>query len=106
MVNQEVGLNDVPVTPPSGESLKILKFGIPGIGLEFDCPVHIVMKVGEEHNGKKLKVLTLVEGGSNWSEENNCIVDQGNCSFHVTHASYFTTEIRTMFLPAIQLLLE
>ena len=111
MVNQEVELNDVPVTPPSGKSLKILKFGIPGIGLEFDHPVHIVLKVGEEYNGNELKVLTLVEGGSNWSKENNCIVNQGNCSFNVTHASYFTTEIiddspRTMFPPAILLLFE
>ena|GEM_PF-2397729 len=90
MVNQEVNIEEIPVDDePDGDVIKTIRFGIPGIGLEFSEPVSISLNVGTEYNGSVLQISSLEDGDEQWSEEDECVVQDGLCSFSVTHASYF-----------------
>lgn len=71
-----------------------LQWGIPNVELEFSQPITINIFVGEDLNGKILKVVRSTTGESFWKSEGivapaTCTVLSGICTFQATKASYF-----------------
>ncbi|HPN55125.1 MAG TPA: peptidoglycan-binding protein [Candidatus Moranbacteria bacterium] len=68
-----------------------LRFGVPNITLSFSNPVVISFLVGTSYNGQTLHVFSKSDDGEDdgWEPETTCVVSSGNCTFSVSHASYF-----------------
>jgi hypothetical protein len=68
-----------------------LRFGVPSIDLTFSQNVTITFNVGSDYNGRTLYIFTKSDGGDDtgWESLANCAVADSECSFQVSHASYF-----------------
>lgn len=67
-----------------------IRFGIPGVTLSFSNPVTITFIVGSSYDGQTLYVFSRSDGGSDgWEQEDTCVVSEGECSFSISHASYY-----------------
>lgn len=68
-----------------------LRFGVPNVTLSFSNPVTITFIVGAAYNGQTLHVFSKSDDGEDdgWESETTCVVSGGECSFSVSHASYF-----------------
>ena len=93
MVNEEFNIEEVINNNLSGKTVLAVRFGIPGLNLEFSQAVTVAFNVGEQYNGEILQIQTLEEGGTAWANEKQCTVADGLCSFTVNHASYFAANL-------------
>ena len=72
-----------------GDVVGKLMLGISGMNLSFSQPVAFNLNVGDEYNGKILKIKSLGEGQNEWVNEDTCVVNGGICNFTANHATYF-----------------
>jgi len=91
MVNQGFEISDVTTDGLSDGTVVVgkVKIGIPGLNLSFSKPVTVSLTVDGTYNDKTLSIEALTEGAENWANETSCTVSDGQCSFTVSHASYF-----------------
>ena len=93
MINSPFSLESVSQEGLSPEDpttvVNSLKLGIPGLNLSFSNPVFVSMAVDCQYEGQVLQIKTLPEDGESWSNETECLVSDGECSFSVNHATFF-----------------
>lgn len=93
MVNEEINIGEIIDYNLNGTTILAVRFGIPGLNLEFSKAVTVSFNVGEQYNGDILQIQTLEEDGAAWANEEQCTVSEGLCSFTVNHASYFAANL-------------
>lgn len=90
MVNQAFSVDSLTEDGLIGDPVRTIRFGIPGLNLEFSQNVTISLNVGADYNGRILNIQSLSEDGIAWANETECTVADSMCSFTVNHATYFT----------------
>jgi len=89
MVNQEFSLDGLPTTDLTGIPVGTVRFGIPGLNLNFSKNVSVTISVDPAYNGYTLFIQSLEENGQSWANEETSTVADGMLSFTVNHATYF-----------------
>lgn len=89
MVSQEFNLDGLPTTDLTGIPIGTVRFGIPGLNLDFSKNVAVDLSVDPAYNGYTLFIQSLEENGQAWANEETGTVSNGILSFTVNHATYF-----------------
>lgn len=77
------------MTSNSDKVIRAIKFGITETDISFSKNVSVVSNVGSSYNGETLNIFSREETESDWDKRTTCTVSGGNCTFSVSHASYF-----------------
>lgn len=80
-----------------GDPIAILRAGIPGLNIDFSIPVNVTIHNLNQFERYELQIQTFQEGGESWANEDSCTVMYGDCSFTVSHASFFGASVLSAF---------
>lgn len=86
----------MPNTDALGQSLFLIRLGIPGLNLSFSKDITLNFNVGSKYNGKQLIIKSLGENDQSWTKETSCTVTNGYCSLTTNHATYFVVKARVL----------
>jgi len=89
MINEEASISDLTTDGLTGYTAGTIRFGIPGVNLNFDRNVTVALNVGSQYNGNTLTIKSLGEGANSWTSDTTCKVSNGTCQFSTNHATYF-----------------
>ena len=90
--------------PQNATSQAVLRWGIFGKTLGFSIPISITVNVGDVFNGQTLTIYRSRNLTSDWTDDGivapgTCLVENGDCSFLTTKASFFSVSTSPISTP-------